>query len=43
VPRFIQVPQIDRFHKADPAYGSRVAEGLDIKMEEVIGSNKCNK
>ena len=37
VPRFIQVRQIGHFYKADPDYGSRVAAGLGIGIDEVIG------
>lgn len=37
VPRFIQVRQIGHFYQADPDYGGRVAEGLGIKLDEVIG------
>ena len=37
VPKFIQVRQIGHFYKADPEYGSRVAQGLGIGIQEVIG------
>ena len=37
VPKFIQERQIGHFYKADPDYGSRVAAGLGISMDEVIG------
>lgn len=37
VPKFIQLRQIGHFHKADPEYGSRVAGGLGIDIQEVIG------
>ena len=37
VPRQIQLRQIGHFHKADPGYGSRVAEGLGIGIDEIIG------
>jgi catalase len=37
VPRFIQLRQIGHFYKADADYGGRVAEGLGIKIDEVIG------
>ncbi|BBP05979.1 catalase [Sulfuriferula plumbiphila] len=37
VPRFIQARQIGHFYKADPEYGSRVADGLGIKIDEIIG------
>jgi catalase len=36
-PRFIQVRQMDHFYKADPDYGSRVANGLGISIDEIIG------
>lgn len=35
VPRFIQLRQLGHFHKADPDYGSRVAHGLDIRINEI--------
>jgi catalase len=35
VPRFIQVRQIGHFYKADSEYGSRVADGLGIKIDEM--------
>ncbi len=38
VPRFIQVRQIGHFYKADADYGGRVAAGLGIEIDEVIGS-----
>ena len=37
VPRFIQVRQLGHFLKADPDYGSRVAAGLSIRIDEIIG------
>ncbi len=37
VPREIQVRQIGHFHKADPDYGTRVATGLGIQIEQIIG------
>jgi catalase len=37
VPRAIQMRQIGHFYAADPDYGSRVAEGLGIKIDAVIG------
>jgi catalase len=37
VPRFIQVRQIGHFFKADAAYGTAVADGLGIRMDEVMG------
>ena len=37
VPRQIQLRQIGHFYKADPDYGSRVAEGLGIGIDEIIG------
>ncbi|MCU7861856.1 MAG: catalase, partial [Candidatus Thiodiazotropha sp. (ex Lucinoma kastoroae)] len=35
VPHAIQVRQIGHFHKADSAYGERVAQGLGVRMDEV--------
>jgi catalase len=37
VPRFIQVRQLGHFFKADPEYGSRVAAGLGIPVDEIKG------
>jgi catalase len=37
VPKFIQVRQTGHFCRADPEYGSRVAAGLGIDTQEVIG------
>ena len=37
VPRDIRVRQTGHFYKADPDYGNRVAAGLGINIEEVIG------
>jgi catalase len=35
VPRFILVRQIGHFYKADPEYGSHVADRLGIKIDEI--------
>ncbi len=40
VPRFIQIRQIGHFCKADMEYGSGVAAGLSIQMDEVTGKSK---
>jgi catalase len=37
VPRRIQELQIQHFYKADPAYGTGVAKGLGLNIEEIIG------
>jgi catalase len=37
VPREIQVRQTIHFYKADPDYGSRVAQGLGIVVGEISG------
>jgi catalase len=37
VPRFIQLRQVGHFYRADPDYGSRVANGLEISIKEIIG------
>ena len=37
VPREIQMRQISHFYKADRDYGSRIAAGLGINIQEVIG------
>jgi len=36
VPRHIQERQIGHFYQADPEYGCGVAEGLRLRMEEVL-------
>ncbi len=36
VPRFIQVRQLGHFYRADPEYGSRVANSLGINVDEII-------
>ena len=36
VPHFIQVRQISHFYQADTDYGSRVAQGLGIDIQEVM-------
>jgi catalase len=38
VPRRIQELQIQHFCKADPAYGTSVAEGLGLDVEEITSS-----
>jgi catalase len=37
LPRFVQVRQIGHFYRANRDYGSRVANGLGIFMNEIIG------
>ena len=37
VPRRDPERQIGHFHKADPDYGRRVAEGLGIDIQDAIG------
>ncbi|MEO8314502.1 MAG: catalase [Pseudomonadota bacterium] len=37
VPRIIQERQLGHFHKADPDYGARVAKGLCIAVEAIVG------
>jgi catalase len=37
VPRRIQELQIQHFYKADPAYGTGVAKGLGLDIQEIIG------
>jgi catalase len=39
-PRRIQELQVQHFYKADPAYGTGVAKGLSLKIQEVIGRAK---
>jgi catalase len=36
VPRRIQELQIQHFYKADPAYGTGVAKGLGLNIEDII-------
>lgn len=36
VPRGIQERQVVHFYKADPEYGSRVAAGLSLDIDEVM-------
>ena len=36
VPKFIQVRQLKHFYQADPAYGTGVATGLGVNVEEVV-------
>ena len=37
VPRFIQVRQLMQLYKADADYGSRIAIGLGIHIDEITG------
>jgi len=37
IPRRIQELQIQHFYKADPAYGTGVANGLGLNMQEIVG------
>jgi catalase len=37
VPRRIQELQIQHFYKADPAYGTGVAKGLGLDVQEIAG------
>ena len=37
VPSFIQVRQLGHFYQADPDYGTRVAAGLGIPVDEIPG------
>jgi catalase len=36
VPRRIQELQIQHFYKADPAYGTGVAKGLGLQIEQIV-------
>jgi len=36
VPRRIQDLQIQHFHKADPAYGTGVAKGLGLEINQIV-------
>ena len=37
VPRIIQERQLRHFYRADPDHGARVASGLGIAVEPIIG------
>lgn len=37
LPKFIQVRQLGHVYQADPEYGGRVAAGLGISMDDVMG------
>ena len=37
-PRRIQEKQVQHFYKADPKYGEGVAQGLGLKIDEVMNS-----
>ena len=37
VPQRIQDLQVQHFYRADPAYGTGVAKGLGLDVEEVLG------
>ena len=37
-PKRIQELQIQHFYKADPAYGSGVAKGLDLNIKAILAS-----
>jgi catalase len=41
VPRRIQEAQIQHFFKAAPGYGTGVAEGLGLKIEEIVDFQKA--
>ena len=40
VPRRIQELQIQHFYKADPSYGTGVAEGLGLRIEDIIAAER---
>ena len=41
IPQRIQTLQIQHFYKADPAYGTGVAKGLGLDIEDIVkGSPK---
>jgi catalase len=41
VPRRIQLLQLGHFYMADPEYGSRVAAGLGIPIDEILPTGKA--
>jgi catalase len=41
VPRRIQELQIQHFYKADPAYGTGVANGLDLDINAIVGQKQA--
>jgi catalase len=40
VPRRIQELQVQHFYKADPAYGTGVAKGLELNIEAIVAKAK---
>jgi len=42
VPRRIQELQIRHFYKADPAYGTGVAKGLGLNIEEIVSKKAAS-
>jgi catalase len=42
VPRRIQELQIQHFYKADPAYGTGVAKGLGLNIEEIVSKKAAS-
>jgi catalase len=40
IPQRIQKLQIQHFYKADPAYGTGVAKGLGLNIDEVMVSER---
>ena len=40
VPRRIQELQIQHFYKADPAYGTGVAKGLGLQIEQIVNQKQ---
>jgi catalase len=40
VPRRIQDLQIQHFYKADPAYGTGVAKGLSLPIDQIVAQNQ---
>jgi len=42
VPRRIQELQIQHFYKADPAYGTGVAKGLGLNIQEIVSKKAAS-
>ena len=43
VPRRVHELQIQHFYKADPAYGTGVAKGLGLNIDQIIAAGKAKE
>jgi catalase len=41
IPRRIQELQIQHFYKADPAYGTGVAKGLGLQIDQILAQKQA--